>query len=183
MNSVLLSSHNPQTIGIGHHHTFPSKCLDLLLIITMRLELLTITGALFGDAWGCTFFNVAGACTWRGTGPTCGGVDDDIRNHTEFALHDHHPTMGYLMWWSVGDNVCKRLCSLERAAFPYMGSCCPAFGNGCVTGYKRLWCQTWPGAPPTPSPSTRPSLPRCHGLDDQDQQLWNQTDNSHHMVD
>ena len=134
----------------------------------MRLELITLA-ALLGNALGCTFFNVAGACTWHGDGPSCGGVDDDIRNTTAFALHGHHSKMGYLMWWSLGDNICKRLCGLEQAAFPYMGSCCPQFGHGCVTGYKRLWCRTWPGAPPTPKPSS-PALPRCN---DQGESQWN----------
>lgn len=81
------------------------------------------------------------------------------------------------MWWSVGDNIGKRICGLERAAFPYMGSCCSGFGNGCVNGYKRLWCWTWPGAPPTPIPSAPSTLPKCRDVEGQGQD-GNRTDGS-----
>lgn len=128
----------------------------------MRLHLASVV-AILGNAWGCTFLNVAGSCTWLGDSPSCGSIDDDIHNQTNFHVRDFHPTRGYLMWWSVADNLGTNICKLERAGYPYLlGNCCGGFGNGCVTGYKRLWCKTWPGAPPPPLPvPSRPSLPVC----------------------
>lgn len=140
----------------------------------MRLHLVTITGVLLGSTWGCSFFNVAGNCVWLGESPSCGRIEDDIRNITAFNLHDQDPTLGYLMSWSVGDNLGQQICQLERAVYPYIGNCCGDFGKGCVTGYKRLWCKTWPGAPRPARPKTpAPSLPVCHGPDKQSRSQTN----------
>lgn len=87
------------------------------------------------------------------------------------------------MWWSVGDNVCAKLCSLE-ASGPRVGTCCLEFGNGCVTGYKHLWCQSWPGAPHLPVPSpTPPKLPVCNNKGQNEEQDWDEGDEEHSESD
>lgn len=117
---------------------------------------LTVLGAVFFEsARACNYLNVAGACTWYGDGPICGDSRSDSHNGTYFNLRDHHPVLGYLMAWSQDDNVGAKFCQTERTS--YLGNCCASFGAGCVTGYKRLWCQTWPGAPPPSQTSSQPS--------------------------
>ena len=93
---------------------------ELVLLSTRQLHIATIAITFPGNARGCNFFNVAGACSWHGDGPSCGGMGDDINNHTVVNLHYHHPILGYLMWWSVGDNACAQLCSLEKAVRPIL---------------------------------------------------------------
>jgi hypothetical protein len=111
----------------------------------MRFHILTLAIAFISNAWACNYLNIAGACTWYGDGPICGSSVDDSHNSTEYDRFDYNPVLGYMMAKSKGDNAGAQFCAQERTS--WTGTCCGCFGTGCVTGYKRLWCRTWPGAP------------------------------------
>ncbi|KAE8162395.1 hypothetical protein BDV40DRAFT_300422 [Aspergillus tamarii] len=92
----------------------------------MKIQLIAMT--LFASgAFSYCHYN-GRKCFWDGSSPSCGSTSykigqtgekgDQLVATTEFENHSA---------------MCRRM---ER----YSSSCCEEYGNGCWSGYKRLWC-------------------------------------------
>ncbi|RAH49323.1 uncharacterized protein BO95DRAFT_479560 [Aspergillus brunneoviolaceus CBS 621.78] len=69
-------------------------------------------------------------CNWEGSAPACGTSPDHVG--TEDA-------QGRTFVATTEFGTARYFCDWERGQ-PRGGDCCQAYGNGCWSGYKRLWC-------------------------------------------
>ena len=94
----------------------------------MQLQIFSIFAlSMSGALAGCTYNGRK--CFWDGSSPGCGS--------TSFKIGE---------WGHAGDELVATT-EFENASemclriSPFSSSCCEEYGNGCWTGYKRLWCK------------------------------------------
>lgn len=95
----------------------------------MQLQLFSIFALSMAGALADHCFYDGRKCFWDGSSPGCGSTSFKIgewgNNGDQLVASTEFQDRG---------EMCRRI---ER----YSSSCCEEYGNGCWSGYKRLWCK------------------------------------------
>ncbi|KAJ5984251.1 hypothetical protein N7481_006350 [Penicillium waksmanii] len=97
----------------------------------MKLYTAAATALFLTTSFACDFLDIGKDCKWEGSAPSCGSVDHDI------GYLD--PAGRTLVDWTHESSL-EAFCAAEKRNG---GNCCAAYGKGCVSGYKRLWCKSY----------------------------------------
>ncbi|OQE15727.1 hypothetical protein PENSTE_c027G02706 [Penicillium steckii] len=94
----------------------------------MKFEILAISfAALFsGVSAGCAYNQYHWDCEWRGDSPSCGTTYHELGTTDEDG-------------WELVDWTKDASLNQIRSR---LGYCKDSYGNGCWSGYKRLWCKS-----------------------------------------
>ena len=97
----------------------------------MKLSITAATALFLSTSLACDTLGIGQDCQWEGTAPACGTV-----NH---AIGYLDPAGRTLVDWTRESSL-EAFCAQEKRDG---GNCCAAYGHGCQSGYKRLWCKKY----------------------------------------